>query len=185
MALDKYEQEGLLFNINFKEKDGDTTAYRGELVLVEGEIADAQGRRKPPVAIVRQAVMLSKGDKVSMAAGFVDTLELLKAFVEKYSADFAEGMKSIFYVVNITKPMQIDFGSASITAIPLTDGMVWTEVVDELALEKSDFKGQSAAEKVNTLYEAFDDYSPKYDVVSAADADTFTADIKREARGPV
>ena len=44
MLFDRYEQSQLLFNMNFKEAVGDKAAYRGELVLIEGEVADAQGR---------------------------------------------------------------------------------------------------------------------------------------------
>ncbi|WP_054774324.1 hypothetical protein [Methylogaea oryzae] len=50
MLLNRYEHDQLLFNANLK---GATTqagleAYRGDLVLEEGEIADALGRRKRP-----------------------------------------------------------------------------------------------------------------------------------------
>lgn len=43
MLFDRYEQQGLLFNMNFKEASttAGKAAYRGELVLVEGEIGDA------------------------------------------------------------------------------------------------------------------------------------------------
>ena len=49
MSLDRYEP--LFFNANFKEaaSDASLVAYRGELILQEGEVADANGRR--PLAI--------------------------------------------------------------------------------------------------------------------------------------
>ena len=52
MLYDRYEQNQLLFNMNFKEAVGDKAAYRGELVVVEGEVADAQGRRMAPKGVL-------------------------------------------------------------------------------------------------------------------------------------
>jgi hypothetical protein len=49
MLLDTFETQGLLFNSNFKDAAGaGLQAYRGDLVLIEGEVADTMGRRKPP-----------------------------------------------------------------------------------------------------------------------------------------
>ena len=188
MVLDNYEQQALLFNMNFKSaaSEADTVAYRGELVLVEGEVADDQGRRKPPIAISRHTVLLEKADKLAMAVGFIDDLELLATFIEKYSADFAPGMSALFYVVNITEPMQVELNGVNFILIPLTDGIAWNEMVEELGLEKSDFKGQSPADKIVTAYNELKTYTPKYPpVASFEEAMAKTADIKREDRGPV
>ncbi len=188
MALDKYEQEGLLFNVKFKSaaSDANTTAYRGELVLIEGEVADAQGRRKPPVAIARHAVFLEKEGKLTMAVGFLDELELLKNFIDKYSADFSSEMCALFYVVNIPDPMQVKIDGINFLLLPLTDGIAWNEMTEELGLEKSDFKGKSPADKVVVAYDELKSYKPKYPEVSSyEEALTKTADIKREDRGPV
>jgi len=188
MLLDKYEQEGLLFNMNFNSaaSDADTYAYRGELILIEGEIADDQGRRKPPIAISRHTVLLEKDDKLAMAVGFIDDLALLNTFVEKYGADFASDMCALFYVVNITVPMQLEMNGVNFILIPLTDGIAWNEMTEELGLEKSDFKGQSPADKIVTAYDELKTYKPKYGSVTSFDeAMANTAEIKREARGPV
>ncbi len=187
MLIKKYEQDGLLFNMNFIENGSNgETAYRGELIAIEGEIADDQGRRKPPVAIMRHSILLEKDDKLILMAGFVDKLEILEALVEKYQADFSPEMKALIYVVNITKPMQVKMAGVNFVLIPLTDGIAWNELTEELGLEKSDFKGKSTGDKVVTVYEDMASYSPKYDVVDDyAAATTFTADIKREDRGPV
>ena len=187
MLIEKYEQEGLLFNMNFiADGSNGEKAYRGELIIIEGEIADAQGRRKPPVAIIRHAILLEKDGKLVLAAGFIDKLELLEAFVEKYGADFSPEMKSLIYVVNITKPMQVEVSGVNFVLMPLTDGIAWNELTEELGLEKSDFKGKSTGDKVVTVYEEMGSYSPKYDsVADFAAAMSFTADIQREDRGPV
>ena len=188
MLLDKYKQDALLFNMNFKSaaSDAGTIAYRGELVLIEGEVADDQGRRKPPVAITRHAVLLEKDDKLAMAVGFIDDLALLETFVAKYGEDFSADMSALFYVVNITVPMQLEMNGINFILIPLTDGIAWNEMTEELGLEKSDFKGQSPADKIVTAYNELKTYNPKYgSVASFEEAMANTADIKREARGPV
>lgn len=45
MLLDTFKTQGLLFNNNFKDNAGtDLQAYRGDLILIEGEVTDAMGR---------------------------------------------------------------------------------------------------------------------------------------------
>jgi hypothetical protein len=187
MLLEKYEQSSLLFNVNFKDKtsqDG-VYGYRGELVLIPGEVADDKGRTKPPIALVRSVVMLEENDKIKFFVGIIDELELINTFLEKYKADFADDIKALMYVVNIKGPMQVEIDGVHFLLIPLTAGVAWNELVDELAMEKSDFKGQSSADKIVTAYEAFKDYAPKYETVSADEAFSRTADIKRELLGAV
>ena len=187
MLLERYESEQQLYNVNFKEAatSGGLYAYRGDLVIIDGEIADAQGRRKPPVAGMLGGVLLTDADKIKFLAGSIDDMALIKPMLEKYEADFAPDMKALIYVVNIAKPMVTELGGVKAVLIPMTDGMVWNELVDELALEKSDFKGQSSADKVITVLNAFNDYKPKYEAVPFAEAMTRTTDAKRESRGPV
>jgi hypothetical protein len=187
MLLDRYESEQQLYNVNFKEAAtrGGLYAYRGDLVIIDGEIADAQGRRKPPVAGMLGGVLLTDADKIKLMAGSIDDMALIKPLLEKYQADFAPDMKALIYVVNIAKPMITELCGVKTVLISMTDGMVWNELVDELALEKSDFKGQSSADKVITVLGAFNDYKPKYETVSLDEAMTRTTDAKRESRGPV
>lgn len=187
MILDKYDQAGWLFNTNFREsapQDG-VFGYRGELVLIEGKIADAKGRTKPPVALMRHTILLEKDGKLAFVVGVLDQLELITAFIEKYKPDFADDIKVLFYVVNITTPMQVQIEGVNFVLIPLSQGVAWNELIDELGLEKSDFKGQSPAEKIMTAWEEFKSYTPKYDVYSLEQALTMTAEIKWEAHGAV
>ncbi len=187
MLLDQYESNQGLYNINFKEAatSGGLYAYRGDLVIIDGEVADAQGRRKPPVAGLLGSVVLTDAGKIKLLAGSMDDLALIKPLLEKYQADFDPGMKAVLYVVNISKPMITEIDGIKVVLIPMTDGMVWNELVDELALEKGDFKGQSSADKVVTLMNAFSDYKPKYETVSLDEAFSRMNDAKRESRGPI
>lgn len=185
MLLDRYES--LFFNANFKEAASDAgwAAYRGELILKEGEVADAQGRRKPPVEVLKQAALLACGDELKLISGSLDELQYAPALLEKYSADFSAGTIAIFYTVNIDSPFTISANGATLVFIPLVQGMVWNEMIDLVALEKGDFKGQSAADKVVTLYTALKDHKFKFAETTLEAALKATNSAKRETHGAV
>lgn len=153
MLLDRYEP--LFFNANFKEvASGSIAAYRGELVVTEGEIADDQGRRKPPVEVMKQAIALADGDKLLFISGSLDEFQYYHGFIDKFGADITAETLVILFVVNIDNPFIADVNGAKAVFIPLVQGMTWNELGDLAALDKSDFKGQGAAEKVVTMYNA-------------------------------
>lgn len=186
MLFDSYEQQGLFFNMNFKDAAGaGLQAYRGDLVLTEGEVADASGRRKPPTATVRQAVLLGSADKLHLAAGFLDDVAKLDGFAARYGSDFAPDVKLLFFVGNLGAPLQVPLAGATAALVPLDDGMVWNELLDEVRLDKDDLKGQSAAGKVATVAAAFKDYQAKGEAVDLATAQTRTVAVKHGGRGPV
>ena len=135
---------------------------------------------------MRHAIILTNEGKLSFVVGCLDKLSYLDNFIEKYKADFADDMKVLFFVVNITKPMQVEIDGINYVLIPLTEGVAWNELTEELALEKSDFKGQSPADKIVTAYEEFKSgYTPKYAKVTYEEAIASVADIKREPVGAV
>lgn len=185
MLFDAYEQKGLLFNMNFKEANGSFAAYRGDLVLELGEVGDALGHRKPPVATIKNTIVLAEDDKIKLYVGSLDELELLPKVLDYYQADFTPDVRIILFVVNINKPLIIDAGGLSIAAIGMQEGLIWNELIDIAALDKSDFKGQSALEKIITVYKALSDFKPKGDKVSFMEALTRTVELKRAGRGPV
>ena len=186
MPLTTYKENGLLTNSNFLEETSDagTFGYRGELVLIEGEVGDAKGHAKPPVEVVRGVVLLSD-DKLKLVVGAIDRLESINDFLEKYKADFSDDIKIVFFVVDIKDPVQVVIEGANFVLIPLVQGVPWNEIIDELALEKSDFKGQSPADKILTLFAEMQGYQPKYPTVSLDEALASTEDIVREAWGAV
>ncbi|MES9846114.1 MAG: hypothetical protein ABW162_02135 [Candidatus Sedimenticola sp. PURPLELP] len=186
MPLEKYNESGLLFNSNFLEKtstDG-ITGYRGELVLVQGEIADAKGHHKPPVEVMRGAILLAD-EKLNLMIGAIDDVSFITHLVEKYQNDFSDDMLALLYVVNISEPAQVEVGGVNFVLIPLVQGVTWNEVLDELALEKSDFKGQSAADKIITLYDEMQSYKPKYPSLTLDDVLESATDTVREGWGAV
>lgn len=190
MLLNRYDEQALLTNTNVKDKttQPNLDAYRGDLVLEEGEIADALGRRLPPLSFIKQAALLTGVDKIIFISGFLEKLEFLPLFYDKYGADVAEDLVAVFYVENIPKSIQVKYNGIHHVLIPMVEGegTVWNEFNEELALEKTDFKGQSAADKVITVYKtAKTDYKPKYPEVSWDEALAQVIEVKKELRGAV
>ena len=185
MLFDAYEQKGLLFNMNFKESNGNHAAYRGDLVLGLGEVGDALGHRKPPTASIKNTVVLAEADRIKLYVGSLDELALLPKVLDYYQADFAPDVRVILFVVNINKPLVIENGSLNIATIPMQEGLIWNELIDLAGLDKGDFKGQSPSEKIITVYKALSDYKPKGDKVTFEEALQRTVELKRAGRGPV
>ncbi|SMF28078.1 hypothetical protein SAMN02745866_01795 [Alteromonadaceae bacterium Bs31] len=186
MPLANYAENKLLCNVsvNGATSTSGIFAFRGDMIIIEGEVADAQGRRHPPKAVLKQAVVLATGEKLTNLAGAVDDIGYLPGFVEKYGSDFAEDIRLVFYVSNIGRPLYTEIKGFSCILIP-QDGAVWTMLMDDLRLEKSDFKGQSAEDKVITMFEDLSGFKPKYETFGYNEALSFTVQSKKEARGPV
>ena len=185
MLLDRLEQEQLLFNVNFKEAVGGDEAYRGELVVTPGEVGDAQGRRKPPSAVIKGAVLLASGDSFKLLAGSIDLLQEMEQIGEMYKAALTPDTAAVLFIVNLETPLVIDLNGTRVIGIPMTDGMTWTALSELVALDKGDFKGQTAGEKVVTMYKALLDLKPKYPLVTYAESLAFANQAKRESRGAI
>lgn len=187
MLLSDYAQANLLCNMSFNSKTSrpGEFAYRGDMVLEEGEIADDKGRRLPPVTVIRQAIVLANESKITMLVGGVADIALLPLAMERYAKDFDAGIQLIFFVENIGKPLQTKLEQFNVVLLPISETAVWSEIIEELHLEKDDFKGQSAEDKLITLKGAMLDYHPKYESVDSATALTRTIEVKHQARGPV
>ena len=185
MLFDTYEPKGLLFNMNFKESEGSYASYRGDLVLELGEVGDAHGHLKPPVHTIKNTIVLAENDRIKLYVGSLDDLALLPKVLDYYKADFAADVRIILFVVNINKPLIIETGGYTIATIGMQEGLIWNELIDIAALDKGDFKGQSPAQKIVTVYKALGDYKAKGDKVSFEEALTRTVELKRAGRGPV
>lgn len=186
MVLEQYKDSGLLFNTNFLEQTSEagTWGYRGELVLVEGEVADARGHVKPPVEVMRGVVLLGD-EKLKLVVGAIDQMASLQTFIDKYQDDFSPDMTALIYVVDLSLSCQVGIEGIKFLLIPLIQGVPWNEVIDELGLEKSDFKGQSAADKIVTLLDELKNYKPKYPEISLDEAMSSVTDVVREGWGAV
>ena len=187
MLLNTYKDSGLLFYTNFLEEtpDGSALAYRGDLVLVPGEAGDDQGHTKPPKEVLREAVILAN-EKIDMLIGGLDKMASVSTLLDKYKDDFAADMKAMLFVVNLTAPVQLDVNGANLLLIPLVQGVPWNESMEELAMEKSDFKGQKPGEKLQTMFAELKGYKPKkYPLVALEEALAMTNNAVREVHGAV
>ena len=185
MLFDHLEQEQLLFNVNFRESVGGDVAYRGEMVVLPGEVGDAQGRRKPPKAVIKGAVALANGEQFKLLAGSLDLLQQLEQIGDLYKNALTPATVGVFFIVNLEQPLVIDLNGTKVIGIPMTDGMTWTELTDLVGLEKADFKGQSAGQKVVTVYEALLTLKPKYPAVSYAESLAYLNEATRVSRGAI
>jgi hypothetical protein len=185
MSLDRYEP--LFFNANFKEaaSDAGLVAYRGELILKEGEVADAQGRRKPPTEVLKQAIMLGADDGLKLISGSLDELQQFSFLLEQAGADFNASTVAVFFTVNIPKAFIATVNGATVVFSPLVQGMVWNELADLVALDKGDFKGMSAADKVAAVYSALKTTKFKFPEMSVEEALKTTNNAKRETHGAI
>ncbi len=186
MIIKNYEQRNLLLNISFVEEASASgfAAFRGRLALVEGEIGDEAGNRKPPAVVMEHVVMLSREEKLILAAGSLNKLVQLNDFVAKYKDDFAPEMQAIMYVVNLTEPLQVELEGINFALIPMQEGITWNELLDQAGLEKRELKKLSSADKVYAVWEELKGYQPKGNKVSMDEALTKTNDsLTRIERG--
>jgi len=185
VIIKSYEEKGRLLNISFVEDAADeVTAFRGRLALVEGEIGDDSGNRKPPNVVMEHVVLASKGDKLIFAAGSLDKLEQLNDFVAMYKEDFAPDMLAIMYVVDLTTPLQVELEGIKFALVPMQEGITWNELLDEAGLDKRDLKSMSSAEKVYAVFDGVKGYKAQGPMVGMDEALAKTSpDLKRPERG--
>ena len=95
-------------------------------------------------------------------------------------------MGALFFVVDITKPMQVELEGVNFILLPLLEGIAWNELLDVLGLDKGDFKGQSSAQKIVTAYNDFKSYKSKGEVLTLDAARAFVStELKREGYGAI
>lgn len=184
MILHQFKQQGLLFNSNFLEDVDGMVAYRGELILIEGQIDEASGHRKPPLELMYGCVLLGD-EQLKMLIGWLDKLSSIKTLLEKYKTVLADDCMLVLYIINAKNAVQLTVDGVKMVVIPMTNGVPWNEIIEELGLEKSDFKGQSAGKKVVTLYEELKGHKYKYPQSSLEVELELVTDAVREHWGAV
>ncbi len=187
MLFETYADNNELCNVSISGRttQDDKFAFRGDMVIIDGDIADAKGRRLPPKSTLKQAVALSSAESLSMVAGAIEDVADIKPFLAKYETDLSEDTELLFYAANISKSLKMKVDGKTVTVIPHDEGAVWTLLMDDLCLEKSDFKGLSAEDKVITMYDALVDFTPRFDTVDFDEALSYVTEVKRETRGAV
>jgi hypothetical protein len=184
MLLETYQAKGLLTVtlVNGQTSTAGVYAYRGDLVLKEGALREGSATdRKPPEALLIHSALIVENDKIKFINGLLYTLDLLPVFVEKYKADLADDCIALIYVENIGKGMQVELEGTTYKLLPYKEGLVWNELLEELYIEKSELKNQSAEDKVAIAYAAAKTYNPKTPLVSFSEAETNTIVVVKEA----
>lgn len=189
MLLESYDKQGLLFitSVLGTTSTQGVGAFRGDLVLKQGAFREGSSTdRKPPELVLHQAAILADGETLLFVSGLFRELADVSVFVEKYKPSLKPETLMLFFVENIASPMQCVIDGITFKFVPYKEGMVWNETLDLLYIEKADLKGQSAEDKVVTVYDAAKSYKIKTDPIDFADALTKTIVVKKEAAvGPV
>lgn len=189
MLFENYSQQGLLLNTSVL---GATSmkgvgAFRGDLVLKEGLLREGSNTdRKPPELVMKQTAALADSEKILFISGLLEKLEDVPAFTQKYASVLTADTQTLFFVENIAASIQTDLAGVLFKFLPYKEGMIWNETLELLYIEKSDLKGQSAEDKVVTVYEAAKSFKIKAEAISYEQALTQTIVVKKSAAvGPV
>lgn len=187
MLLDNYKSQELLTlqTVLGETSESGLFAFRGDLVLKEGIMPENSNKRMPPEIVLAECVILADNDKIKFMSGSLDEVADLELLINKYSPDFSDDCKLLFFVVNTSKDMQVEMNGFTISLITLREGMAWNEIMEVLYIEKSDLKGQSPADKVLTVYKAMDEYKAKSELVSFDEALNCITEAKRQSWGAV
>lgn len=190
MLLETYKNDNLMWLTNVNgpismSGSDEKEAFRGDLVIEFGDMHEASQTRNPPKQIFEQVVLLADGGKIIFLAGFLEDLNSLAPLTERFKGDFAEDLMPILYVLNIDDAMQVAVDGVTFACLPLAEGLVWNELMDLLYIEKSDLKGQSAEEKVETVADAKGEFKPKGEDLDFATAVTKTNKAVREYAGAI
>lgn len=187
MLLDTYAKEERFWLISLfgtPSKPGLQT-FRGDLVVLAGELKAVAGQRTPPKAAIKQAVMVGSEDKLLMVAGNFESVDELPAFVERFKGDLAADCVPLFFIDNLGESCQVEIEGHRYVLAQFRQGMVWGALTDACYLDKDDFKGLSGEDKVMVVYEASKSYQPDFPVRTLDEVLAAKTTAKREGWGAV
>jgi len=187
MLLDDYKAQNLLTlqTVFGKTSEDDLFTFRGDLVLIEGDLHEGSNNRKPPKMVLFDSVVMTDENKIKFISGSLEEVADLQVLMDKYNPDFAEDCKLLFFVVNASQDMTVEMNGRKVYLVPLPEGMAWNELMDVVYIEKSDLKGLSAEDKVLTVYNALGDFKVSPNNVAYEEALSFVTEAKRQVWGAV
>ncbi|MDP5238059.1 hypothetical protein Q9Q94_00865 [Uliginosibacterium sp. 31-16] len=187
MLLKKYDEAGCLINANLNEAcSGGLKAFRGELIVVEGEMLDNSGRRKPPLKVLQQAAILADDSRLRFVSGMLDDVADVPVFLERYGKDMGSDTLVVIFVPNIDKPASLALGGTLVHLVSMDDGLPWPELMQLAGLEKADIKSLSPADKVQAVFKELTGFRPRNAVsVELASVAALNNGKRREIRGAV
>ncbi len=189
MLLEGYNTNGFISitSVLGATSQAGTIAFRGDLTLKKGEFREGSDvDRKPPEFVIQQAIILESGEKLIFVAGLILELSTLKIFLQEYKADLTTDTVFLFYVKNIAENLKVECDGMTFQLIAYQEGMIWNELLELLYIEKGDLKGQSAEDKVVTVFDEAKSFDTKKEAISLDAALDKTIVVKKSSSvGPV
>jgi hypothetical protein len=187
MLLERYETEERFW---LKSLLGPTSqaglyAFRGDFIVLEGELKASAGKRTPPKAMVKQAVLLADAEKLRMIAGNFESVDELPEFVARFHGDLAPDCVPIFFIDNLAESCEVEIQGHRYVLILFREGMVWSELTEAFYVDKEDMKGRSGEDKVAVLFEAGKAFKPEYPVKTLDEVLKSKTEAKRAVWGAV
>jgi hypothetical protein len=186
MLLDTYQADERFWITTFLgATSAGLQAFRGDFIVKAGAFNESAGKRNPPLALLKQAVLLADADSLKLIAGNFASVEELPELISGFAADLAEDCTAIFFVDNLAGDAVIEAEGHRLVLIQHGEGIVWNELMELFYVEKSDLKGQSAEDKVATVAAEAKDYAPKAPVKTLDEVIATKTSVVREAWGAV
>lgn len=187
MLLDTYkaEERFWLLTLHGATATPGLDAFRGDFVVLEGELKETAGKRAPPKALLKQAVILATADQILMISGNFASIDELPDFVARFGSELAPDCLPVFFIDNLGESCQVQIGANRYVLIQFSQGMVWNALMDELYVDKSDLKGLEGEEKVLALYQASKSHAYKYPERTLDDVLAAKTAARREGWGAV
>jgi hypothetical protein len=186
MLLDTYQaDERFWITTFFGTTSEGLQAFRGDFVVKAGGLNVAAGKRNPPEALLKQAVILADADSTKLIAGNFASVDELPELIAGFGADMDPDCVLILFIDNLGGDAVVEQDGRRCVLIQHGEGIVWNELMELFYVEKSDLKGRSGEDKVVTVYQAAKDYDPKAPVKTLEEVIATKTDIVREAWGAV
>ncbi|KXX64444.1 hypothetical protein [Marichromatium gracile] len=162
MLLDTYQQQErfwlkTLFGTPSREG---LQVFRGEFVVLEGELKASTGKRTPPKAVLKQAVMVGDETQLQMVVGNFASIDELPEFVARFHDVLAPECRPVLFIDNVAESAEVEIQGHPYVLIQHSDGVVWNALTEFCYLDKQDLKGLSGEDKVIRVFEALADYRP-------------------------
>ena len=187
MLLERYEQEERFWlkSLFGSTSQGGLQAFRGEFVVLEGELKASAGKRAPPKAVIKQAVLLADAQKLRMVAGNFASVDELPELMTRFKDDMADDCTLIFFIENLAQSCRMEIEGKRFVLIQYRQGVLWNEMAELFYVDKDDLKGMSSEDKVVVMYEASKGFDPSFPVKTLDEVLATKTEAKRAAWGAV
>lgn len=145
-------------NLQWQASYSDSTdnygyAYRGSLIITPGKVLSAN-KQLPPKATATQVILVSGSAHIDFIACELETFDFFELFVERYKDVLDPAGLYLLFVTDLDADGTFEFEGITFHAFSLDESSVWNELLDHADLSKGDLKRLSAAEKIDTVYDA-------------------------------